>query len=127
MFYSLTAKIILPSTISFSSLSLTIIHLPHFGFILITISKAFSVIAIKTSVKPSRVLICCGISRTIYFAHFLLGFAWHAPNHYISFNSYSFNCCNINPFIDIKTIPILIYATFPTVICNGSVAFVFFL
>lgn len=107
-------------------LSLTIVHLLYSGFISVAISKAFSAIAIEIFVKLFKVLICRGISHTIYFTHFLLGFAQHVLNVCASFGPHSSNYYSVVSFASTKAIPVLTFATFPTIICDSSVAFTFF-
>lgn len=126
MFYSLTTTIILHLTIFFYFLFLTIIYFLYSGFIFVAISKVSFAIAIETFIKPFRVLICLGISCIIYFAYFLLGFFWYTSNVCTCFEPHSSNYYKIVLFADTRAIPVLIYATFQIVICNGSIAFAFF-
>lgn len=123
IFYGLTTNIMFPSTCSAWYVSLTIVYRPHSDFIPIAISNASSAIDIETSFKPSRVLIRHGISRTIYFAHFSLSSARHAPNVCTNLELNSCNCCNVVPVVGTRTKPVLTGTNFQIVRISGSTAF----
>lgn len=118
--------IIVLSTIFSSFLSSTIIYRLHFNFIPLVISKASYTIAIETFVQLFKVWIYYGIFHIIYFAHFLIGFVWYASNNCASLRPYFSNCYSVVPFANIKAILVLIFATFPTIICDSSATFKFF-
>lgn len=125
-FCSFTAKIILASTISLFNLLSGRIHFPHSGLILHDISKAYSAICSKISIRHSGISIRLCTSLTRYLIHRSFFSAWYSSNVRANLSLYFSSYWILVSIAGIKAISVLLFAIFPITTFFWSTAFVFF-